>query len=168
MPTIESPSPSAQAISVAEGRKETIRMAKNIDPIGRIGPIFCSFFATIYGSPSPFLPFFFAGSTSRGRVVGGGGASTFGVVTSGFGCGLAASASALGGGGRVPCSRFGSVAPAGRDFCSAELGAATCGVVTAGGGWGLAESASALGGGGSVTCSSFGSVDPAGRACGAS
>ena len=38
-------------------------------------------------SPSPFLPFFLAGSASRGRVAGGGGVSTFGVATSGFGCG---------------------------------------------------------------------------------
>src|SRR5262245_57101991 len=73
-------------------------------------------FAANYGSPSPFLPFFFAGSASRGRVAGGGGASTFGVVTSGFGCGLAESASALGGGGIVSCSSFGSVVPAGNAF----------------------------------------------------
>src|ERR1051326_2581207 len=124
MPTIESPSPSAYAISVAEGRKETIRIqndsrkkAQKAQKIAlRIFCAFCAFLRLVYGSPSPFLPFFFAGSTSRGRVVGGGGASTFGVVTSGFGCGLGESASALGGGGSVTCSSFGSVDPAGRAF----------------------------------------------------
>jgi len=34
------------------------------------------------GSPSPFLPFFFGGSTSRGRAAGGGVASGFGAVVS--------------------------------------------------------------------------------------
>src|SRR4029079_9195682 len=62
----------------------------------------------VYGSPSPFFPFFFAGSASRGRVAGGGGASTFGEVTSVFG-GAGLSSSAFGGGGNVICSSFGSV-----------------------------------------------------------
>src|SRR5690349_25127990 len=77
----------------------------------------------IYGSPSPFLPFFFAGSASRGRVVGGGGASTFGVVTSGSGCGLTEPPSALGGGGSVTWSRLGSLGPAGNASSSPGLAA---------------------------------------------
>src|SRR5688572_15156573 len=62
------------------------------------------------GSSSPFLPFFFAGSASRGRVTGGAGAvSTFGAGVSVRGCGSAGRSSALGGGGKVICSSFGSV-----------------------------------------------------------
>src|SRR5258707_485715 len=61
-----------------------------------------------YGSPSPFLPFFFGGSFSRGRVTGGGGASTFGFTTSGLGVAGPSVVSAFGGGGSVTCSSFGS------------------------------------------------------------
>src|SRR5688572_29504680 len=82
-----------------------------------------------YGSPSPFFPFFLAGSASRGRVAGGGGVSTLGVATSGFGCGFAGpSSSALGGGGRVICSSLGSVVLAGNSpsSSSSSASAASC------------------------------------------
>src|SRR5258705_9504176 len=76
------------------------------------------------GSPSPFFPFFLAGSTSRGRVdEGGGGVSVFGVSASAFGCGVEGS-SAFGGGGNVTCSGFGSVVlAAGRAFSSSAFSA---------------------------------------------
>src|SRR6185369_15079104 len=101
MPAMESASPSAHAISVAEGRKDTI-LATGKHGFHR--GLICG-----YGSPSPFLPFFFAGSASRGRVAGGGGASTFGVAASGLGCAGAGWASVFGGGGIASCSNFGSV-----------------------------------------------------------
>src|SRR5438270_13134023 len=71
----------------------------------------------LYWSPVPFLPFFFVGSTSRGRVAGagGGGASscvvTRGAAVSGFfvpdSAGGVAVSPCPGGGGSVSCSSFG-------------------------------------------------------------
>src|SRR5437016_11378095 len=94
----------------------------------RVHPLspFNHFSPTRQGSFAPFLPFFLAGSTSRGRVAGGGGGASSWVLT----CGAAGSvflgaapgvvppAGAVavrlspGAGGRVICSSFGST-PAG-------------------------------------------------------
>src|ERR671918_787084 len=133
MPTLDSARPRAHAISVADGRNETIRgiafqtltisatkgtkAQMMFDHICAFVPFVAKDF--VYGSPSPFLPFFFAGgSASRGRVEAGGGASTFGVVVSVFGCGFAGPSSLFGGGGKVTCSSFGSVVVAGNAFSS--------------------------------------------------
>src|SRR5947209_12807892 len=84
----------------------------------------------LYWSPVPFLPFFFVGSTSRGRMAGagGGGASSCVVTCGGAGsvffvpdsAGVVAVSPWPGGGGSVTCSSFGSVTVAGVVVLSAS------------------------------------------------
>src|SRR2546421_2364347 len=88
----------------------------------------------LYWSPVPFLPFFFAGSTSRGRVAGagGGGASscvvTRGAAVSAFlvpdSSGVVAVSPWPGGGRSVTCSSFGSTTVAGMGLSASPLVAA--------------------------------------------
>src|SRR2546421_11845921 len=96
----------------------------------------------LYWSPVPFLPFFFVGSTSRGRVAGagGGGASscvvTRGAAVSVFFVPVSAGVGAVrplpGGGGAVTCSSFGSTTAAGVGLSASSRARAAMGALSLG------------------------------------